>query len=129
MSQPIFKSCPARKLAPAQARAGGWLLVAFCYALVGTSMSCVKLPRHANAVIATASAPTQRAPNDAPRININTATSGELERLPGIGPAFAARIVEHRQRYGPFRRVEHLLIVPGISERRFAQLRPFVSTQ
>ena len=106
-----------------------WLLVALCYALAGASLSCVKLPRHASATTETVRVNTQRAPNDAPLININTATSAELERLPGIGPGFAARIIQHRARYGPFRRIEHLLIVPGISERRFAQLRPYVSVQ
>jgi len=60
-------------------------------------------------------------------VNINRAASSELERLPGIGPALAARIVEHRERHGAFRRVEHLLLVRGISERRFAELRPLVA--
>jgi competence protein ComEA len=52
-----------------------------------------------------------------------------LERLPGIGPALAARIVEQRERYGPFRRAEHLMLVRGVSERRFRQLRPFINTE
>ncbi|HZH29191.1 MAG TPA: helix-hairpin-helix domain-containing protein [Pyrinomonadaceae bacterium] len=62
-----------------------------------------------------------------PLINLNTATRAELERLPGIGEGLAARIVEHRERHGAFRRVEHLIIVRGISERRFAELRAFVT--
>jgi competence protein ComEA len=62
-------------------------------------------------------------------ININEASREELERLPGVGPALAARIVEHRERYGRFRRAEHLLLVRGISERRFLQLRPFVTVE
>jgi competence protein ComEA len=65
--------------------------------------------------------------NTATRININTATRAELEQLPGIGEGLAARIIEHRERHGAFRRVEHLIIVRGISERRFRQLRPFVT--
>ncbi|HEX8633981.1 MAG TPA: helix-hairpin-helix domain-containing protein [Pyrinomonadaceae bacterium] len=60
-------------------------------------------------------------------INLNTASRAELERLPGIGAGLAARIVEHRERHGAFRRVEHLIIVRGISERRFAALRAFVT--
>jgi competence protein ComEA len=52
-----------------------------------------------------------------------------LERLPGIGPALASRIVEQRERYGPFRRAEHLMLVRGISERRFRQLRPYVNAE
>ena len=109
-----------------KARALTLLFVAFCHALAALSLSCVKLPRHARA---TETANAQREPNGAPRLNINTATSAELERLPGIGPAFAARIIAHRERYGPFRRVEHLLIVTGISERRFAEIRPFIEAK
>jgi competence protein ComEA len=52
-----------------------------------------------------------------------------LEKLPGVGPALAARIVEQRERFGPFRRAEHLMLVRGISERRFRQLRPFVNAE
>lgn len=61
-----------------------------------------------------------------PRVNVNAASAEELERLPGVGPALAARIVEHRERYGPFRRAEHLLIVRGMSESRLRSLRGLV---
>ena len=57
------------------------------------------------------------------RININTASVEELEKLPGIGKALAARIVEHRENYGPFRKPEHLMVVPGISDRKFRSMR------
>ena len=56
-------------------------------------------------------------------ININTAPAAELEKLPGIGKGLAERIIEHRERFGPFRRTEHLIIVRGISDRRFRALR------
>jgi competence protein ComEA len=64
-----------------------------------------------------------------PLINLNTATPAELEKLPGIGQALAARIVEHRQRYGRFRRVEHLLMVRGISERRFRAMSALLAVE
>ncbi|HVF57400.1 MAG TPA: helix-hairpin-helix domain-containing protein [Pyrinomonadaceae bacterium] len=64
-----------------------------------------------------------------PPVSINTAPREQLERLPGIGPALAARIVEHRERYGPFRRAEHLMMVRGISERRFRQMRSLISLE
>lgn len=60
------------------------------------------------------------------RININEASREELETLPGVGPALAGRVVEHRARYGPFRRAEHLLMVRGFSDTRFRQLRPLI---
>ena len=63
------------------------------------------------------------------RININTASEKELEKLPGIGKGLAARIVEHREKYGPFRRPEHLIIVRGISDRKFRALRDLVTVQ
>lgn len=59
-------------------------------------------------------------------LNINTASADELERLPSIGPKTAESIVEFRTENGPFRRVEHLMLIRGVSERRFAELRPHV---
>ena len=58
------------------------------------------------------------------RVNINRASREELKRLPGIGDALAARIVEHRERYGPFRRAEHLLMVRGVSDTLYRELEP-----
>lgn len=60
------------------------------------------------------------------RIRINGATATELDELPGVGPVLAERIVEHRERDGPFRTVEDLLDVPGIGERKLASLRNLV---
>ena len=62
-------------------------------------------------------------------ININTASANELETLPGIGKGLAERIIEHRERFGPFRRTEHLIIVRGISDRRFRALRDLVTVE
>jgi len=64
-----------------------------------------------------------------PRININTASATELERLPGIGKALAGRIVEHREKYGPFRRPEHLIIVRGFSDRRWRALHEMITVE
>jgi competence protein ComEA len=60
------------------------------------------------------------------RISINTADAAALEGLPGVGPVLAERIVEHRDRYGPFAVVEDLLDVPGIGEAKLAALREMV---
>ena len=60
------------------------------------------------------------------KINVNTASIEELEKLPGIGKALAARIVEHREIYGPFRKPEHLMVVPGISDRKFRNMRDLI---
>ena len=63
------------------------------------------------------------------RININTASANELETLPGIGKSLAERIIDHREKYGPFRRPEHLIIVRGISDKRFRALRDLVTVE
>ena len=61
------------------------------------------------------------------RTNINTAPAEELEILPGIGKALAQRIIEHRETYGPFRRPQHLIIVRGLSEKRFRALKDLIT--
>ena len=60
-------------------------------------------------------------------IDINTATAEQLDTLPGVGPATAAAIIEHRERNGAFRSVDGLLDVPGIGEAKLARLRPLVT--
>lgn len=56
-------------------------------------------------------------------VNINTAGAAELEALPGIGPALAARIVEYRDGHGPFASVDDLTDVPGIGPAKLEALR------
>lgn len=56
-------------------------------------------------------------------VNINTASAAELEALPGIGPALAQRIVDHRQQHGPFASVDDLLDVPGIGRAKLEALK------
>jgi len=56
-------------------------------------------------------------------IDLNSATAKELSLLPGVGPVLATRIVENRQREGPFRSVEDLARVNGIGPRKLDQLR------
>jgi competence protein ComEA len=62
------------------------------------------------------------------QVNVNTATVAELERLPGVGPALAARIVEHREKNGAFKQAEDLMLVKGIGEKSFERLQPYVAT-
>lgn len=54
-------------------------------------------------------------------IDLNTAGTAELESLPGVGPALAARILAQRQSQGPFRSVQDLLEVPGIGAKTLAR--------
>ncbi len=60
-------------------------------------------------------------------LDLNAATVEELQKLPGIGPATAKAIVRFREKSGPFRRMEDLLAIRGISKRRLETLRPYVT--
>jgi competence ComEA-like helix-hairpin-helix protein len=62
-------------------------------------------------------------------VNLNTASISELEGLPGVGPALAERIVAFREANGRFRRAEHLMMVRGISDRKFRELRPLIKVE
>jgi competence protein ComEA len=61
------------------------------------------------------------------KVNVNSAGVEQLESLPGIGPKLAARIVEYRQKSGPFKSAEELINVRGIGEKSFAKLQPYVT--
>jgi competence protein ComEA len=67
-------------------------------------------------------------PGDQPRLNLNTATAEELETLPGIGEVTAAGIIEFREANGPFRSVDDLVLVEGISARTIERFRDQVTT-
>jgi len=56
---------------------------------------------------------------DAAKININTASAEELTQLQGIGPKYAAKIVEYRDQNEPFASPEDLMKVPGIGQKTF----------
>lgn len=59
-------------------------------------------------------------------ISLNLAGPSDLEKLPGVGPVLAERIVAHRDTQGPFQTVDDLLDVPGIGEAKLASIRDLV---
>lgn len=90
------------------------------FAIIVAAMSgCTSRVVHEPAAIASA-------PN---AININAAAADELERLPGIGRKTAEAIVEYRTANGAFRRPDHVMMVRGISEQRFLEIRHLLKTQ
>lgn len=59
-------------------------------------------------------------------IDLNLASVKELQELPGVGPVTAQRIIDLREKSGRFHRVEDLLAVRGISQKKLDALRPYV---
>lgn len=85
----------------------------------------VYVPRLGEAPPAVAAVGASAADASGP-VDLNTADAALLETLPGIGPATAAAIIDHRERHGPFASVEGLLEVRGIGEAKLAALRDLV---
>jgi competence protein ComEA len=56
------------------------------------------------------------------RIDINAASVEELQGLPGIGPALASRVVEHRRKHGMFKRPQDIVIVRGMSAKLYRRI-------
>lgn len=67
------------------------------------------------------------APAEAEPVDLNTATTAEIEGLPGIGPSLAQRIVAHRDSAGPFADLTALCAVRGIGPALAKRLRPLVT--
>jgi len=59
-------------------------------------------------------------------LDLNSATPQQLELLPGVGPSTAQAIVDFRTKSGRFQRVEDLLAIRGVSQRKLDELRPYV---
>src|ERR1019366_6705416 len=75
--------------------------------------------------ISFASALAQKQPPSKP-IDLNVANVKELQELPGVGAVTAQRIIDMRQKSGRFKRVQDLLAVRGISQKKLQALRPYV---
>ncbi|CQR72082.1 ComE operon protein 1 [Sporomusa ovata DSM 2662] len=65
--------------------------------------------------------------NSNDKININTASAAELDKLPGIGPSLAERIAQFRTANGPFSDLADLKKVPGIGEAKYNQFKDKIS--
>ena len=76
-----------------------------------------------------AAAREPKKPPAAGSINVNRATSQELQRLPGVGAAFADRIVLYRKEHGRFASVEDLLNVNGFGQKRLELIRRYVTVR
>jgi comEA protein len=103
------------------------LFIVLSFALIFCLAACSRLPRSYisdTRPVEAATSATKPAP-----INLNTASATELQRLPGVGPVLAERIIAYRSEHGRFRRAEHLMMVRGISDRKFRELRSLVRVE
>ncbi len=62
-------------------------------------------------------------------MNINTATAEDLETLPNIGAKTAENIIRHRKNFGKFRRVANVMLVEGISDKKFRNMRHLIKAE
>ena len=63
------------------------------------------------------------------KIDINTATPKELERLPGIGPVLADRIIEYREKVGRFSDKKEIIKVNGIGDRKYDAIEEYITVE
>jgi len=121
---------PGARVADAVRAAGG--------ALAGTNLSSINLARvcvdgeqiaigvPGAVAVPGATAAAGVAPPGA-LVNLNTATSDQLDALPGVGPVMAQRIIQYRTDHGPFRSVDQLHQVSGIGDAKYADLSLLVT--
>ncbi len=62
-------------------------------------------------------------------ININTASAEELVQIPGVGQALARRIIDFREKNGPFQKVEDIMKVRGIGEKNFKKMKDSITVE
>jgi competence ComEA-like helix-hairpin-helix protein len=70
---------------------------------------------------------SRSAPNGC--INLNTATNEQLIELPGIGEAMSRKIIEYRERHGPFRRPEEIIILENFSEKKYRAIADLICVE
>src|SRR5579862_2125335 len=92
--------------------------------IVALSAFVIAQPQAANASQAGSASRSSAKAASTGIVNINTASASELQALPAIGAKTAARIVEYRQKNGPFKKVEDLMNVRGVGEKNFLKLKP-----
>jgi competence protein ComEA len=63
------------------------------------------------------------APASTEKVSLNSATAEQLQSLPGIGPAIAKNIIEHRTKAGKFNKIEEVINVKGIGEKKFQKIK------
>ena len=96
--------------------------------LPGTDLSTVNLARKVvdGELITVGAPPAPAGQAEGGKLNLNTATAAQLDKLPGVGPVLAERIVAYRDSRGGFRSVGDLRQVDGIGDAKYAELKDLV---
>jgi competence protein ComEA len=98
-----------------------------CVSMLCLCLLCGAFPAMAQkANDAPAASPAKAAPAaaaQAGKVNLNSATAEQLTTIPGIGPAMAKRILEYRAKSGKFNRIEEIMNIKGIGEKKFQQIK------
>lgn len=63
------------------------------------------------------------------KININTAGFNELIQIPGIGPAYAKKIIEYRKKYNGFKTIDAIKRIKGIGKKKFNNMKNYIKVQ
>jgi competence protein ComEA len=98
------------------------------HAVCGSGALAALLILSAPAVVAAGA--TEPRPASSPKgsaVDVNRATAAELLAVPGIGKSLAQRIVDFREKNGPFGKVDDLLKVQGVGEKSLERIRPYVT--
>ena len=102
-------------------RMSSYLLLLFLVALCAVAAPADAAPAGSSAKSSEAAATADRP------VDVNAASEAELTSVPGIGESLARRIVEFREKNGPFKAVDDLLKVQGIGEKSLPKLRPYLT--
>jgi len=100
--------------------AAGILAFAFAFALAAAAPCVAATPPASGGGTSGKSVP-------AGPVDVNTASATDLQKVPGIGEALAQRIVEFREKNGPFAQVDDLVKIRGIGEKSIVRLKPYLT--
>jgi len=84
-------------------------------------------PLSTNASVSTSNGDAAASEQSGFPVDINKADSATLQTVPGIGPVTAQRIIDYRSQHGPYQRVEDLIQISGIGEKRLADMQPYLT--